>query len=186
MKDINLLLEEDKNARPEEKAPGKIGKAAKSITIAIVIAAFVVITLVVPKAYTEALNMRLSSVQDELKEQKYTEVKNINSQLAAVSKVLDEKKEVMRSIDLEGYPVGDILNTVKNNIPEGCVVNSIEYDNKSLKIAVKVQDIANIAGFLLNMDRLSYLQLSDASRNLEVTKTGEYVFSFDVGGKEDE
>jgi Tfp pilus assembly protein PilN len=184
MKDINLMMEE-KSVQNEESKPAKAVGRVKAVTILILVAAFVVVTLVVPKVYTNGLNLRLSYIQNQVNSQKYTEVKNINRQLASTDQALNSKKEIMASIDSIGYPVNDILNAAENNIPEGCTVNSLEYDTDSLKLAVKGQNIANIADFLLNMDRLDFLQLSDSSKNIRLNKNGEYSFSFDISGKGD-
>jgi len=186
MKDINLLLKEEKNAQGEENVQEKSSKAAslaKTITILIIIAAFVIVTLAAPKIYISALDSQLKDLELELKTDKYIEIKETKGQLEKVAVELSAKEEIISFIESQGYTVGGIMKTIKNNIPEGCSVNNLEFDYSSMRIAVKFKDIANIAEFLLNIEKVDYISLSNSSRNLKINNNGEYVFKFDLGKK---
>ncbi len=186
MKDINLLLKEEKAGAGDESAQAKSGKAAgiaKTVTILIIVAAFVSLSLAAPRAYVATLEAKASQIEKEMASEKYMEVKNINSQLEKVSTDVSGKQEVLDFIDGQGYTADGILKTIRNNVPEGCAVNSMEFDYSTLRMAVKFRDIANVAEFLLNMERSSYITLSDASRNLKINENGEYTFTFDIVGK---
>lgn len=187
MKDINLLVEEDKNVQAGENVPvkdEKPAKTAKAIAVAVLVAVLVGVTLVVPRAYAGILDARLAAMQEELNSSKYDEVKEVNLKLAGVRVSLGDKKNILNSIDAMGYNVDSLLTAVGNNVPVGCTVSSMDYDLSTLKIALKAQDIANIAEFLLNMERLEYLKLSDNSNQISINRSGEYAFSFEVAGKD--
>ena len=186
MKDINLLLEEEKKNPHGEVSREKPIKMVGKITLVVMIAAIAATTIVAPILYAKAMDLKLASIQDQLKSEKYQEVVSVKSQLAAAEQQLNDKKIVIGYIDEQAYPVNDILNAVRNNTPEGCAINDIQYDTNTLRLGVKVQEISNVAEFLLNMDRLENIKLSDNSNTIKINTNGDYVFNFDVGQKEGE
>ncbi len=186
MKDINLLLKEERSAPGEEEVQVKSGKAAgaaKTVAILVLVAAFVGLTLVAPKAYVAVLNAKADDIEKELSSAKYQEVKSINTRLEEVSGELSGKEEILESVDKLGYTAGSTIKAIKNNVPQGCSVNSLELDGSSVKVSAKFSDTASVAEFLLNMERLNYVSLSDSSKNLKINKNGEYVFSFILAPK---
>ena len=110
----------------------------------------------------------------------------MKSQLTDVEKQLENKKGIIAYIDEQAYPVNNILNIVKNNTPEGCEIKDIQYEANAVRVSVNAQQITNIAEFLLSMDRLENIRLSDNSNTIKINTNGDYVFHFDVGQKEAE
>lgn len=186
MKDINLLLEEEKRMPQGEAPAAKPAKAAGKIVTTVLVAAMAITTLAGPKLYAASLEMRLESIKVEMKSEKYQGVESVKSQLAAAEQQLNGKIGILESIDKQAYPVNNIMTIVKNNTPEGCAVNNIEYDTKSLRLSVRASEIYNLAEFLLNMDRLEMIRLTENSNTIKMNPSGEYVFSFDVRQKEGE
>lgn len=186
MKDINLLLEEDKKIPQGEAVKVKPLKAAGKIVLTVIIAAAAATTIVVPMLYSKALEMQLTSVKEQIQDEKYQEVVSVKSQLSDVEQQLENKKGIIAHIDEQAYPVNNILNIVKNNTPEGCEIKDIQYEANAVRVSVNAQQITNIAEFLLNMDRLENIRLSDNSNTIKINTNGDYVFNFDVGQKEAE
>lgn len=186
MKDINLLLEEEKKILHGEVSMEKPVKMVGKITLVVIIAAIAATTIILPILYSKAMELKLASIQDQLKSEKYQEVVSVKSRLAAAEQQLDDKKIIIGYIDEQAYPVNDMLNAIRNNTPEGCAINDIQYDTNTLRLGVKVKEISNVAEFLLNMDRLENIRLSEKSNTIKINTNGDYVFNFDVGQKEGE
>ena len=186
MKDINLLLEEDKRVQQGEIPVAKPVKTVGKVAVAVVVTAMALATLVGPKLYAKTLELELASIKDQMKSEKYQEAASVKSQLAAAEQQLSDKKSIIKSIDEQAFPVNDILNTIKNNTPKGCAINDIQYTADTLKLSIKVEEIYNVAEFLLNMDRLKNIKLSDNSNTIKMNTNGDYVFNFEVGQKDGE
>jgi len=186
MKDINLLLEEEKKISQGEVPIAKPARAVGKIALTVLISAMAVTTLVWPKLYANSMELKLASIKDQLKSEKYQEVVSVKSQLAAAEQQLNDKESIIESIDEQAYPVNDILNAVRNNTPKGCMINDVQYDTNTLRLGIKVEEIYNVAEFLLNMDRLQNIRLSESSNTIKMNTGGDYVFNFVVGQKEGE
>lgn len=184
MKDINLLPDEIKSSGMQvQSSENQKEIPKKGILIGIVVVAIIVASILIPKARVMMLDSKLDSIQKELQSPKYVEIKNINSQLASISGVLQSKKEVIESIDSSIVPVNEILTSLKHVAPSGCVVNSLEYDGSILKVNVKVQDALQLGEFLLNASRLDFLTPDDSMKTINISSVGEFVYSFKVGRK---
>lgn len=183
MKDINLLLEEDKKNRQGEASTDNPTKTAGKVILVVIAAAVAVSAIVLPILYNGALSLRLEAVNDQLKSEKYQEVVSVKSQLASAEQRLNNKKSILGHIDEQAFPVNHLLNAVKNNTPNGCTVNDIQYDTEKLRLGIRVQEISNVAEFLLNMDRLENIRIAENSNTIKINPGGDYVFNFDVGQK---
>ncbi|MEN6316749.1 MAG: hypothetical protein ABFD25_21135 [Clostridiaceae bacterium] len=186
MKDINLLLEEEKRIQQEGVTVNEPARPAGKIIVTVLTAALGLTTLIGPKLYAGSMELKLASVQEQLKSEKYQEVMSVKSQLVIEDKQLNDKKSIIEYIDEQAYPVNDILNTIRNNTPKGCTINDIQYDTHTLRLGVRVEEIYNVAEFLLNMDRLENIRLSENSNTIKMNANGDYAFNFEVGQREGE
>ena len=186
MNDINLLIDEDKKFQAgETKTAGK-ARAAGKIALAVLVLSIAAAVMAAPILYEKALHQQLASIQNRMKSEKFKEAEAVKSRLAAAGQQLEDKKDIIRSIDAQAVPVNELLNAVRNNTPEGCTINEIQYENNTLSLNIRVQEISGAAEFLLNMDRLGNISLSERSSAIKINTNGEYVFHFDIGRKEGE
>lgn len=186
MKDINLLFEEEKKIPQEGVAVKEPSIPAGKIIMTVLVAAMALTTLIGPGLYAKSMELKVASIQEELESEKYREVISVKSQLAVEETQLNEKKSILEHIDGQAYPVNDILNTIRSNVPDGCAISDIQYDTGTLRLGVRVEEIYNVAEFLLNMDRLQNIRLSENSNTIRLNTDGDYVFSFEVGQGEGE
>lgn len=184
MKDINLLLEEDKNVLQGESTGEKSFNAAGKIAAALVVIGIASLAIAAPIFYDKAMDLKLDSIQNQLKSEKYQEVQSVKTKLVFAQQKLEDKESIIGCIDEQGYPVNDILNTLRNNTPKGCEINDIQYDTNALRLGVKTEEITNVAELLLNIDRLSKIRLSENSNTIKINSNGEYVFNLEVGQRE--
>lgn len=186
MKDINLLLEEEKRIPQEGVTVKEPAIPAGKIIMTVLVAAMALTTLIGPKLYAKSMELKLASIQEQLESEKYREVISVKSQLVVEEKQLNDKKSILEHIDGQAYPVNDILNTIRSNIPNGCTISDIQYDTSTLRLGIRVEEIYNVAEFLLNMDRLENIRLSENSNTIKLNTNGDYVFNFEVGQREGE
>ncbi len=181
MKDINLLIDEER-IDPVGEAKSSTGKKIGIAFLVLVVAGLMGAGLAIPSAYVKTLEGSLASIEEDIKSEKYDEVKLLNKKISAEFGLLGEKREVIQHIDNQGGPVNSIINSLKSSTPYGCSVNGIEYDNDSLTVSLTVEDISRVAQFVMNMDRLALFELSDSSAGFKLNEAGEYILTFDVIG----
>lgn len=183
MKDINLLLEEEKVQQAEEKGKSAGGKAkmvAAAVTTLVIIGA----TIVLPIMYSQTLKIKLSAIQSKLESEKYQEIKTLNAQIAESMQSVNAKQEVIDAIDRQYRSVSEILDIMKNAVPEGCTIKDMDFDTKTIRVTLEAANTMQVAEFLLNTGRLEFITLADSSNSISMGKSKEYSFVFNIAGGE--
>lgn len=183
MKDINLLLEEDKVQQAGEKNENAVGKA-KMIAMLVAAIMVVALTIALPLIYSRTLDARLSSLQGELELDKYMEIKKLNAQIAENERILKRKQQVMDAIDREHHSAGDIIDIMKNTVPEGCAVKDLDFNTNTVRVTIEAGNAMQVAEFLLNTGRLEFITLADSWNSIAMGKSKEYSFTFNIAGGE--
>jgi len=187
LKDINLLVEEDKLRQVDEsneKAEKKKGSKVKAVMAVVAALLIVVFTIALPVMYSQTLKARLSSIQKELEREKYIEIKTLNKQLEASTQAINDKQAVIDTIDREHYSVSEILDILKNAVPQGCTIKDVKFAARTVNVTLVANNPAQIAEFLLDTGRLEYINLTDLSNSVKIGGGNEYSFTFDIAGGE--
>jgi len=156
MKDINLMPEEAKAApAPRARNLKKGSIPVKAVVMAVAALVFVLGSILSPKIYVKALESHTAALQAEVESDKYTEVKNINQQIAAVQSNISGKKEVIDSITANPLLTTDIINYAQQSVPKGVTIDSLQCGDKSLSISGVAKDSTAVAEYISNLTRIN-------------------------------
>ncbi|MCX8130000.1 MAG: PilN domain-containing protein [Clostridia bacterium] len=192
MRDINLLPEEIRpgNETTEKiKEKVKVSISTKTIIIAALTIVIMVVLILIPIIYIKAVDLSIASVDRQLSNKAYKEIKDINAELIAAKAALDSKKQIIKSVDKYSYPVNEITSSLSKVSPKGLEINSVEYDSNSVIITGNAMSSLQASEFLINVDRLEFLSANNMLANVTIDKSNsrcrfEYTFNVDrKGGK---
>jgi Tfp pilus assembly protein PilN len=183
MKDINLMLEEDRS----QASASVLSKTAFKVNIKVLIGvlltiAFIIVTVVAPGAYVNVLNAQSEALKNELVAKKYQDVANVKNQTAAMESAISMKQNVINTVDHQGYSTLLILNVVSKAAPKGCKITSLNYSSNGVHISCTADDSnLQIIEFIANLDRLKILTRTGgtASVSIENTNKGQRTFELD-------
>jgi len=181
MKDINLLPEDIKSTTSYAPDKPKSGVSIKAIVVLIFILMFVGASLAAPTVYTRHLETTLSKIEDEIADPKYDPVKQVKKDIAAVSGTINSKNDVMNTVDLEAYPINEVLVVVKSVVPEGCSISKMEYSGTNLGIAGQVDSNIALAELVSKIQRLDFIEIVN---NVTIEKDNKFNLTLSVGRKE--
>jgi Tfp pilus assembly protein PilN len=189
LKDINLLPDEVKPDLTQQATIEKVKKdtkrsiSVKTILISILVVIIMVAPIVATKLYDAQLDKDLISLNNELTSNKYMKIRQLNNDLKSINAIIETKKDIINSINSQNYSVYEMIVTLKHVIPEGCKLNNLNYNSKTLNITMQTSDFLQTGEFLMNANRLEFLSLSDSAKSLNVSKNSQLSFSFNVGRK---
>jgi len=167
MKDINFLVEENPFESQMKKEKNSIPTVKIIIlTIAIAIGAAI---LLAPGIYIRILEGRALTIERKLTDAKYNEVRDIKAQLSQVSGRVNGKKAVINAIDAQNIPASQLLLIIKNALPSGCFLNSVNYSGKSLTVKGAAESSFIAMDYLANLERLKLIKTS--SQNVSFIET---------------
>jgi|BioPla2DNA2_1021312.scaffolds.fasta_scaffold21087_3 Tfp pilus assembly protein PilN len=179
MKDINLLPQ-DMSGSNYAYSEKKAGISAKAIIIAILVLLVFGATLVLPQAYIKTLEMELSALQDEIKDQKYDEVKKVRSDLDSIDKLISDKNDVINDIDNTNISVSELTTAIKSATPEGCELFALDIRTNGILIQGKAIDNLVVAEMVSNLSRLRNLRISSRA---EIGNDNTFTLKIDIIGK---
>lgn len=183
MRDINLLPEDEKTALPgfgiqKGDAPGISAAAAIASVVAVV---FLVLLFFTPRLYAGLLEVKLSTIENELKTDKYKELRNINSQTASIEAQVKASKDIINAVDKNIYSASGVLSSLLQALPKGCIINSVHIENGVLKVTGKAEHPLQEAEFLANMNSLGYYSSYEATNEAKPEKRRLFEYSFSIG-----
>lgn len=190
MKDINLLPTEISNEfqKNENEKKSKLTASNKTVVITVIVAVVLMIAIAMPflisKVWIGSLEGRLSSLNEELQEQRYVEIQKVNSDLASISDVLFTKKDIIDSIENQSYPVNSLFNTLSHVIPEGTTIKALSYNAEKGELTIKVNsdDQLKIGELISNVALLDFISLP-ADAKIDNAQDGGVSIRFSVGRK---
>ena len=184
MKDINLLPEESNFG--EVEASSKSGGLTRIIVIGVTILFLVIISLVVPRIYLQTIDMKIESLQKDMQSEKYDYIRSINRGIAANTSLMNDKRAVINHVDQMFFPVNELLVTVRQTLPAGCVLSDVSYNAGSVTVRGTAQDPVAAAEYIKNIERLEIIK-GTSINNISYQASGDTVdfnFSFNLLGKE--
>ncbi|WP_313563894.1 PilN domain-containing protein [Ruminiclostridium cellobioparum] len=187
MKDINLIPDESKN--PVLKADAeKKGISVKSIILTVIILSVAAAGFFSPRLYVKTLENEAVSIQDELNSDKYTEIKKVNTDIAAAQDEISVKKAVIEDISKNSVDILELTNYVEQAAPLGISVNGIQYTNSKLTVKGYSKDSTAIAEYMANLTRVDLLTDYAANAKFAYEKANtslEYTLEFTKSKRED-
>lgn len=168
MKDINFLVSEN----PFEDGLQKDKKsfsAVKAIALVLVIAVGMAV-LLAPGIYVKMLDARASAIERKLADERFNEVRSVKAELNQVTKMVDNKKAIINGIDAENIPASQALLIIKNALPSGCYLKSINFNGNSVTISGVAKNSIIVSDFLGKMDRLKLFESSSQGISLKETQ----------------
>ena len=185
MRDINLLPEEvnpNLVSKPVSNIPieGKkafTGISPKVLVLSVVIVAILCAGLIIPNLYIKKIDSQISSTEKSLSETKYVEINSINTQIASVTSQIAAKSDVISSIDNSSFPMEDLLNSVSEAAPKGCMINSVRFSQGTMAIEGVAADSITATEFVNNVNRLSFIAM-DSQNDIQIEKSGNIGYSF--------
>ncbi|MFZ5989246.1 MAG: PilN domain-containing protein, partial [Bacillota bacterium] len=160
-------------------AASKAGGAIKFVVISIFIVIIIGASIVLPQVYVKSLEMRLDSIEKEINDPKYNEVKKVNAELASIDGILSVKRDIMSTIDSVSYPVNEVIIAVNNAVPKGCTVSKISYSGDKLTLEGKANDNLAVAELISRIKRLNFLTLDSGTT---YDQTNAFSLTMRVGG----
>ncbi len=178
MKDINFLFTET-IAENNEEAENKKGNASTGYVIITVLISLVAVgVLLAPGYYLKKLDKQITSVEQQLTDQKYIELRNVKAKLDAINTAVNGKKAIINDIDSKSMAGSQILLIAEQAVPPNCYFKSLKYSGGSLNLSGKAGSSFVFAELMSNLDRLSSLSRLTESLSLEETQSN---FEFNIG-----
>lgn len=186
MKDINLLPEEIRVTSSSYEGNVKNKHRISSITLGISI--FVILlmafSIAAPKMYSIELDNIIQTLDNQLKAEKYTEVRTMNTSIASTANQITIKKNLIDYISKESYPVSGILHSLSQAVPKGCVINALEYDTETLKLTGFTSEGIKEAEFISHMYKLGFFNSKLDENDVKLERGKLFEYSFKVGRKD--
>ena len=170
MKDINFLVSENPFEKELQKEKKKSTSAARVIALVMVMLVGTSV-LIAPGIYVRILEGRASAVEKKLTDTRFNEVRSVKAQLTQVMKKVDAKKAIINGIDTENIPASQALLIVKNALPPGCYLKSINFNGSSVSISGVAENSFIVSDFLGKMDRLKLFNSSSQGISLKETQS---------------
>lgn len=189
MKDINLLPEDIKATVGENTVSSRTSAKLSSVTILVIILVSIIAIAILfaPHFIIKSKEATVEAIKAQINSQAYQEVKAVNGQLSTINSTLNGKYAVLKDIDNSTYPVNELLNEVKQAVPNGCVVSSLKFDNGRVLITGAATDSMVIAEFISNIDRLDIFNRAGLTDSVSYQRTNSvqrFQLSFTVGRKD--
>lgn len=154
MKDINLMPDKAKAVpSPKEDSTKMKGVSVKAVIITASALVLIFASILTPKVCVKVLEGTSSKLQAEIQSDKYTEVKNVNQQIATIESNVSRKREVIDNITSDPLLTTDILNFVQQTAPEGVTIDSLLCGDNSLSITGFAKDSTAVAEYISNITR---------------------------------
>jgi Tfp pilus assembly protein PilN len=191
MKDINFLPDEMKfplrESAQERPAPRRVPvlKIIGLTALLLIAAAF----LVLPSVIANRIAAAAEEVSSVALSQKYAQVKLVKSQAASVEALIRIKKDILYDIDSKSQPATEVLNAVKQALPKGCYLESVNYGKGSVKLEGYADSSLMVAEFITNLDMLQLISREGGTDGLSIEKANypcKFSLSYKVSGKKGE
>lgn len=170
MKDINFLVEDNpfENELQEEKE--------KSVPVAKIIVTVLIITigiliLLVPGIYVKSLDKKAISIENSLTDERFKEVRAVKTQLSDVTNKVSRKKAILNGIDSKNLSASQALLTVKNTLPSGCYIKTINFNSNSISISGVAESTFVFSDLLSNIDRLKLFDGGSPGLSVQETQS---------------
>lgn len=186
MKDINFLVSESSLEKGNLEKQSR-DTTAQKIVIIILSITFAVAILFVPSIILQYYKSQVQTVEKQMIDVKYREVRSVKAQHSSITAKVDEKKTIIKSIESQSVPASQILVAIDAALPAGCYLSNVNFDGNSLEIKGFADSSLLAAEFMGNLDRLSLFTRVTEGIQLEqtqspVTYSISYIVSED-GGK---
>jgi len=179
MKDINFLVEEtpfEEGLKEEKKSIPAVKITAVVLVIAVGIA-----VLLAPGIYVRILEGRASAIEKKLTDAKYNEVRAVKSELSSVTGSINNKKSIINAIDNQNVPASQILLTVRNALPSGCFLNSVNYNGKSVTIKGFAESNFIAVDYVNNLQRLKIFESGNLNMSINESESSpEFTLNYTV------
>jgi Tfp pilus assembly protein PilN len=176
MKDINLLPEELASISREEKKQISI----KKIIISVLIISFISIVTYAPFYIDGLLDKEIQELDKILLKNEYKEVEKINEKIKMLESEIEKSEFFLKEIVKNSIYPDDILDIIKNSLPEGVLIYEFRQNGKSIKIKGIARDTQQASNFLDNVSRLEYIKMGEDIKSIKLEKLGAGIpFFFD-------
>lgn len=178
MKDINLLSEELRDERDpiSDKPVSKV--SIKVIVIGIAVLAVCAASFALPQVYVSTLQDKVKGMEATLAQPQYLEIQKLNTQVNQSMAKVDGKRNIISNIEKDNVSVEEILTSIKAVTPQGCYITTMNYTKGVITVSGKCTSPMIASEFRNNVDRLGFVNISDALDAIRITKTGTGIYSF--------
>jgi len=185
VKDINLLPDDIRaTSSIEQKGIPKVSVLTIIITVVVVLVLGVI--LAVPSLYVKVLGISIENVNKQINDARFDEVKKVNADLIAIDATINSKNDILKTVDRQSLPIGQIMTFIKQSAPKGLTIGDIKYDSNDLTIKGAAQNSIQVAEYLNNLQRLSFFGSPDFN-SLKIDNTSlacSFSFKFTILKKE--
>jgi Tfp pilus assembly protein PilN len=170
MKDINFLVEENPFENEIQKEEKERVSTVK-IIVTIIIVATCIFILFVPGIYVKSLEAKALAIEDSLTEARFKEVRTVKAQLSDVTNKVSRKKAILNGIDSKNLSASQALLTVKNTLPSGCYIKTINFNSNSISISGVAESTFVFSDLLSNIDRLKLFDGGSPGLSVQETQS---------------
>lgn len=187
MKDINLLPDESKNLTTE--LPFDSSEKERIPAGAIIIAAIVLVIAIIALAFPIGLHIikqsQIESLQKQINSSTYNEVRSTNNELASISALISQKKQVLSAIENNSTPTGNMLNSIRQAAPAGIAITEMTLAEGKLDISGYSPNSLLVSEYISAISRLN--EVAYTSDTIHLDRSGSQIvfkISFILPGKD--